>query len=229
MKTITLLGTNARAELKAGNLPFVYSPVFNNAGWNLDVFNYPSNMVPENVSVSESGALALTMAVRDEENPKERLMFVFSRKPHHAQYKHVKEGPVLDVGDWALPFQSMCQDSFHADQSMCPWHIREGQDSVQAVIVHVWKNADFDCKGHPEILHGAAMGQHHCGHCGEMCIAGLRHLSRAEIEEADREYEEKYGSQIDADEEDIPELDDPDAALDEGFALPAEDENQDEQ
>ncbi|AGS82179.1 hypothetical protein O152_gp178 [Pseudomonas phage PaBG] len=43
------------------------------------------------------------------------------------------------------------------------------------VLVRVFRDSDFQCKGHPELLLGEPIGQHHCPHCMQMEIAGTAH------------------------------------------------------
>lgn len=43
------------------------------------------------------------------------------------------------------------------------------------LLVRVFRDSDFKCKGHPELLLGEPIGQYHCPHCMQMEIAGTAH------------------------------------------------------
>ncbi|ARW58878.1 hypothetical protein HOS33_gp238 [Erwinia phage vB_EamM_Y3] len=53
-------------------------------------------------------------------------------------------------------------------------------NKIQGALVRVFRNADFECKGHPEMLFGSPIGMFHCDKCGEMQVAGSFHLAKEE-------------------------------------------------
>ena len=53
---------------------------------------------------------------------------------------------------------------------------------VNGALMRIYRNQDFVCKGHPEMLLGAPLGQHHCDVCGEMQMAGCFHLPKEETQ-----------------------------------------------
>lgn len=53
-------------------------------------------------------------------------------------------------------------------------------NKVTGALLRVYRNQDFACKGHPELLHGKPIGMFHCDKCGEMQMAGAFHLPKEE-------------------------------------------------
>lgn len=45
-------------------------------------------------------------------------------------------------------------------------------------LMRFYRKVDWPCDEHPELLHGAALGQYHCPFCGEMQMAGMLHLPK---------------------------------------------------
>lgn len=55
-----------------------------------------------------------------------------------------------------------------------------GDNRVTGALLRIYRNQDFVCKGHPELLHGKPLGMFHCDKCGEMQMAGAFHLPKEE-------------------------------------------------
>lgn len=51
---------------------------------------------------------------------------------------------------------------------------------VNGALLRIYRNQDFVCKGHPELLLGKPIGMYHCDKCGEMQMAGTFHLPKEE-------------------------------------------------
>lgn len=54
---------------------------------------------------------------------------------------------------------------------------------ITGAIVRIFRDQDFACKGHPELLVNAPIGMYHCDKCGEMQMAGTFHLPKEETED----------------------------------------------
>lgn len=54
------------------------------------------------------------------------------------------------------------------------------QNKVTGALLRIYRNQDFVCKGHPELLLGKPIGMYHCDKCGEMQMAGTFHLPKEE-------------------------------------------------
>lgn len=50
------------------------------------------------------------------------------------------------------------------------------RNHVVGALLRVYRNDDFPCTGHPELLLGKPIGMYHCGKCGQMQVAGTFHL-----------------------------------------------------
>lgn len=50
------------------------------------------------------------------------------------------------------------------------------ENRVVGALLRVYRNEDFPCTGHPELLHGKPIGMYHCDKCHEMQVAGTFHL-----------------------------------------------------
>lgn len=55
-------------------------------------------------------------------------------------------------------------------------------NNVVGALLRVYRNQDFPCTGHPEMLHGKPIGMFHCDKCHEMQQAGTFHLPKEETE-----------------------------------------------
>lgn len=53
-------------------------------------------------------------------------------------------------------------------------------NKVTGALLRIYRNQDFVCKGHPELMHGKPIGMFHCDKCGEMQMAGAFHLPKEE-------------------------------------------------
>lgn len=47
---------------------------------------------------------------------------------------------------------------------------------LRMILLRIYRNIDFKCVEHSEMLAGAPMGMYHCDICGEMQMAGAMHL-----------------------------------------------------
>lgn len=56
----------------------------------------------------------------------------------------------------------------------------QGQKVPRFLLLRIYKNADFECVEHPEMLVGKPLGMYHCPVCGEMQVAGIFHLPKGE-------------------------------------------------
>lgn len=54
-------------------------------------------------------------------------------------------------------------------------YLHEGNDVI-GTLLRVYRNEDFPCKGHPELLHGKPIGMFHCDKCHQLQVAGTFHL-----------------------------------------------------
>lgn len=55
-------------------------------------------------------------------------------------------------------------------------------NKVTGALLRIYRNQDFVCKGHPELLHGKPIGMFHCDKCGELQQAGCFHLPKEETQ-----------------------------------------------
>ncbi|QZE58801.1 hypothetical protein pEaSNUABM28_00244 [Erwinia phage pEa_SNUABM_28] len=55
-------------------------------------------------------------------------------------------------------------------------------NKVIGALLRVYRNQDFPCTGHPEMLHGKPIGMFHCDKCHEMQVAGTFHLPKEETQ-----------------------------------------------
>lgn len=53
---------------------------------------------------------------------------------------------------------------------------------VTGALLRIYRNQDFVCKGHPELLHGKPIGMFHCDKCGQLQQAGCFHLPKEETQ-----------------------------------------------
>lgn len=51
-------------------------------------------------------------------------------------------------------------------------------NKVIGALLRIYRDQDFACKGHPEMLIGKSIGMYHCDKCNEMQLAGSFHLPR---------------------------------------------------
>ncbi len=72
----------------------------------------------------------------------------------------------------------------HAERSDChiTGHYLHESNEIDGALIRVYRNQDFHCKGHPEMLLGKPLGMFHCDKCGEMQMAGMFHLPKEEAE-----------------------------------------------
>ena len=91
----------------------------------------------------------------------------------------LQEKQIADISLW---ISGMC-DSV-ADTASERYHTayrllrNEETGALRTLIYRIYRNADFPCMEHPEMLLGQPLGNYHCGHCGEMQVAGMPHLPR---------------------------------------------------
>lgn len=52
---------------------------------------------------------------------------------------------------------------------------------VGTYLMRFYKDADWPCVEHPEMLLGAPIGMYHCPYCGEMQVAGTYHIPKGDI------------------------------------------------
>ncbi|AWY08503.1 hypothetical protein HOT49_gp241 [Erwinia phage vB_EamM_Alexandra] len=50
------------------------------------------------------------------------------------------------------------------------------ENNVVGALLRVYRNDDFPCTGHPEMMHGKPIGMFHCDKCHQMQVAGSFHL-----------------------------------------------------
>lgn len=50
------------------------------------------------------------------------------------------------------------------------------ENNVVGALLRVYRNNDFPCTGHPELLLGKPIGMYHCDKCHEMQVAGTFHM-----------------------------------------------------
>jgi len=55
-------------------------------------------------------------------------------------------------------------------------HVHARRMSSKVILIRVFKNSDFSCTEHPEMLIFEPLGQYHCPACGEMVVAGFTHI-----------------------------------------------------
>jgi len=48
-------------------------------------------------------------------------------------------------------------------------------NDVSGALLRIYRNSDFVCTGHPEILIGTGLGTYHCDKCHELQVAGTFH------------------------------------------------------
>ena len=70
-----------------------------------------------------------------------------------------------------------------------PWYEIEPKDAVNITLPSEGIVGPLTMEGHecpwpwePQQLLGVPLGQYHCGYCGEMVIAGMRHLDYREVD-----------------------------------------------
>ena len=51
---------------------------------------------------------------------------------------------------------------------------------ARLVMVRIFRNEDFECREHPEMLSGEPRGQYHCPFCANMQVAGTMHMKDEE-------------------------------------------------
>lgn len=54
----------------------------------------------------------------------------------------------------------------------------EHKECARLLLVRIYRNEDFVCTEHPEMLVGAPIGMYHCPGCGDMQLAGVPHLPK---------------------------------------------------
>lgn len=69
-----------------------------------------------------------------------------------------------------IPFHS----AFRVLFSDNPMH--KTDEVPRLVMIRVFRNEDFDCREHPEMLNGMPIGTYHCPECANMQVAGLIHM-----------------------------------------------------
>lgn len=52
-----------------------------------------------------------------------------------------------------------------------------GKNVTRFILFRIYRNADFKCIEHPEMLLGCPLGMYHCPECGAMQVAGLPHVA----------------------------------------------------
>lgn len=70
-----------------------------------------------------------------------------------------------------------------------PWHEIEPRDAVNIELPADGITGPLTMEGvecpwpwEPQQLVGVPLGQYHCGYCGEMVIAGMRHIDYREVD-----------------------------------------------
>lgn len=105
------------------------------------------------------------------------LHFYMSGEDRSAQTEQL--APVINAlrevvnGENAWPIHFMLR-SFTSDNQKYA-NLAEADRPLRWVVARAFRNVDWTCQEHPEMLLGVPLGMYHCGHCGQMVIAGCFH------------------------------------------------------
>lgn len=127
----------------------------------MDVINLPHNCVPLKYEAGKDFCKILP------EESIDTLCFVFKLA---GDYETINMDAISDYfRAWKID-----HTKFHIVERVLR---NEETKMIRTVYVRLYRNEDFKCFEHPEMLLGTPMGMYHCGHCGEMQLAGAMHLA----------------------------------------------------
>jgi hypothetical protein len=126
----------------------------------MDVMNLPHNCVPLKYEAGRDFCMILP------EESIDTLCFVFKLA---GDYQIINVDAIKDY----MATVQIDPERFHiAERTM----INRETKMVRTIYVRIYRNEDFTCKEHPEMLLGQPLGQYHCPYCGDMQVAGMMHL-----------------------------------------------------
>jgi len=106
------------------------------------------------------------------------LVFMFFGSPDEV-------GSVLttDVKDYLSGLRSFVRNqNMHFAHRMFGFSAPGYDGLAEAVVVRVFRDADFPCPEHPELLLGQPIGMYHCPYCAHMQVAGIGHTVDEELQ-----------------------------------------------
>lgn len=126
----------------------------------MDVINLPHNCVPLKYENGKDFCM-----VHPEESI-DTLCFVFKLG---GDYETINMDAISDYfRTWKID-----HTKFHVVERALR---NEKTKMIRTLYVRLYRNEDFACHEHPEMLLGQPLGMYHCGHCGDMQMAGMMHL-----------------------------------------------------
>lgn len=126
----------------------------------MDVINLPHNCVPLKYEAGRDYCKILP------EESIDTLCFVFKLA---GDYQIINLDAIRDY----IATLEIDHNKFHVSERAL---LNEETKMVRTLYVRYYRNEDFKCKEHPEMLLGMPMGMYHCPYCCEMQLAGTLHL-----------------------------------------------------
>lgn len=105
------------------------------------------------------------------------LVFMFFGSP-----AEVSSALTTDVKDYLGELRSFVRNqNMHFAHRMFGFSAPGYDGLAEAVVVRVFRDADFTCPEHPELLLGQPIGMYHCPYCAHMQLAGVGHTIDEEL------------------------------------------------
>lgn len=159
METTFVFDGTSRQDLFGLTFP-EFAPV--GAKVTLDIFNMPTNINPLNYIAGKDN-----FHVGDYEG-KESACCVFKLMGDD------QDTNLKALGAWTH-LLALDGEKFHTSVRAMT---NSETGKIRTLFYRIYRNEDFHCDEHPEMLLGAPCGMYHCPACGEMQMAGLPHLPK---------------------------------------------------
>lgn len=127
----------------------------------MDVMNLPHNCVPLKYEGGKDFCKILP------EESIDTLCFVFKLA---GDYETINVDAIRDY----MATVEIDHNKFHVSERAL---LNEETKMIRTLYVRFYRNEDFKCFEHPEMLLGTPMGMYHCPYCCEMQLAGTLHLN----------------------------------------------------